>query len=345
MYQDYIDRILEEYEKKKLANELSDSLLLLTTAKLRNECLSVYKKRYNKRYDEKALQSFFGIIDEQEDMLRSIKRINVDKFRQPISLLRGEIKDTDIKNVELIAWLVDFQPRPFVFGRDYSRTEDLETKRTITEIEKRTNQDNVDEICEWEIGIGNDTDSGDNSGGGQNIEGEQYTEGINDGKGTLMKQEYKDRRKGIQEEIPKIPISKWYSYSSKKVAVIAFVLLAVAFTFKERLMIEIGVLFANNKCMYWNGEYYVAAPCDEKVKGRFLIALDEEKIKDFKKITNPDTLDQNDVGSVWYTKITKDSLEYYTGYGNHPVWYNKRLKPLSKYIVDTHILKSKKNID
>jgi hypothetical protein len=92
-----------------------------------------------------------------------------------------------------------------------------------------------------------------------------------------------------------------------------------------------------NQCMYWAKDRYVSKHCDEKMPQVQLIALDESKLKYFKKITRPDTLRISDIKGVWYSKINR-VIELYTSPGNHPVYTEKQLKPLSKYMFNKYIL-------
>ncbi|MFN0291755.1 hypothetical protein [Pedobacter helvus] len=95
------------------------------------------------------------------------------------------------------------------------------------------------------------------------------------------------------------------------------------------------------KCMQWNGVRYEKAICEDGVlNGQQVVAIDEIRLNNFKRITQPDTLTYDDINRVWYAKI--DSFpEFYTQPGMHPIHLERKLKPLSKYIVDKYILKKK----
>jgi len=112
MFADYQAAVLQSYLEKKGANQLSLNLIHSTAAKLRNECEVVAVKRYLKK-DENTIRSFFGQQDDLTGYVRAIKKFDPEKFKPLDSFLKGNIKNTDQKNIELLAWLIDFEPRPY----------------------------------------------------------------------------------------------------------------------------------------------------------------------------------------------------------------------------------------
>lgn len=116
--------------------------------------------------------------------------------------------------------------------------------------------------------------------------------------------------------------------------------------FKKGIMVTAALLLAylfwpKPKCMYWNGEVYESVSCEEGVSYTpKAVKMDKEKLSSFKRITAPDTLTYYSVNKVWYARI--DSFpEFYTQPGMHPVAVERRLKPVSKYIIDKYILQKK----
>ncbi len=59
----------------------------------------------------------------------------------------------------------------------------------------------------------------------------------------------------------------------------------------------------NGGCMYWAGDHYQPVPCNQKVPNTLVVALDTLLIKNFRKITQPDTITNRAIGLVWYSKI------------------------------------------
>jgi len=94
----------------------------------------------------------------------------------------------------------------------------------------------------------------------------------------------------------------------------------------------------DRECMYWETDRYIPIACSEKIEGVEIIPLDKEMIKNFRKITRPDTLTLKSVGRVWYGKPTADSAEFYTVKGTYPLNRRKELKPATDYIIKKYVL-------
>lgn len=118
MLEDYKKAVISDYHDKKEKGLLSLNLAHPTPAKLRNESLVALKSR-TKKEDHAFIKDFFNFGTKSEDYSRSIERFDADKLRPLVRLLKGLIEDTDPRNVELLAWLIDFEPRPYKFGGDY----------------------------------------------------------------------------------------------------------------------------------------------------------------------------------------------------------------------------------
>jgi hypothetical protein len=59
-------------------------------------------------------------------------------------------------------------------------------------------------------------------------------------------------------------------------------------------------------------------------------------LKNFKKIRFSDLLTKKDIGKVWYAKIDGEH-GFFTDSGSYPSDPNKKLKPLSAFILSNHI--------
>lgn len=89
------------------------------------------------------------------------------------------------------------------------------------------------------------------------------------------------------------------------------------------------------ECMYWGGEEYKLAYCDDKDPQHNVIPLDTLQLKYFKKITRPDTLTaENSMGIVWYDK-SNNNVEFFTNHGKHPE-NEKALKDVTERILDNY---------
>jgi hypothetical protein len=96
----------------------------------------------------------------------------------------------------------------------------------------------------------------------------------------------------------------------------------------------------DRQCMYWDGSSYHTASCDIQGLGKTVYALDQGKLDRFKKVLRPDTLTKASVGKLWYFKANR-KLELFTDSGMHPVYTNRRLLPLSNYLIEKYLIKRK----
>jgi hypothetical protein len=78
-------------------------------AKLRDLCILIFKE--NKNSDDLASFSFFFGFDFNEGNLNKLKK-QTDKFKPLGTFLKGETELSDLNGVDLVAVLINFQPRP-----------------------------------------------------------------------------------------------------------------------------------------------------------------------------------------------------------------------------------------
>ena len=76
------------------------------------------------------LKEFFGMAVNEELSDLTIKKCDVDKFKPVCNFLRRK-NNTREKNIELLAWLIDFKPRPF---SNYWRSENKRDFDRLSEI-------------------------------------------------------------------------------------------------------------------------------------------------------------------------------------------------------------------
>lgn len=141
----------------------------------------------------------------------------------------------------------------------------------------------------------------------------------------------------IQKILAFIEKYKWLKHavpkSKKEQAAISLIIIFTIASITYLLIID------NKNCMYWTGEHYEAISCEQTVDDVAIIAKDTVKLNHLKKIMHPDTLTLNSLGKVWYVK-TYEGLEFYTSDGFHPIYSEKRLKPITPRIINKYILKN-----
>jgi hypothetical protein len=118
MFPDYQKLVMLEYRKRRDANILPLSLMTPSPAMVKEECLRVCSERFDKR-DEKVLREFFGVGSDKAACLKAIERCEIDRFRPLVNYLKKPSIKTGKIYIELLAWLIDFEDRPWELGRPY----------------------------------------------------------------------------------------------------------------------------------------------------------------------------------------------------------------------------------
>lgn len=112
IFLDYQDLVLEYYLDRKDKKVLSGRLINPTPANLRDECAAKCRRGINKK-DEKTLQDVFEPQSDLKSYVNAIENFPIDKFKPLLKFMKGGVRKPDEKNVELLAWLIDFEPRPW----------------------------------------------------------------------------------------------------------------------------------------------------------------------------------------------------------------------------------------
>lgn len=311
MYDDYLNLLFHIYDMGKRENTISARLLNPTPGNLKEECI-IALDRVTKR-DMKALRDFFKQDGDNISWERVIKKFDTDKFRPLQSYLLKETNSTGEINVEILAWLLDIQDRPYNSKIDYqylkSKPEDGKGKKLNEK--------------ELEIGISSGADGSkpENSRGDKDgmDKGNKMGDSLADPAVILFQP-----NKATTEKRNSIP------FSGKKLALILLpVLIGVAI-----------FLAMNNKqspggCMYWTGDHYEEISCHTRPDTQ-VVALDSLKLKHFRKIKQPDTISYGSIGMVWYSKIS-NNYEFFTAGGTHPMVRGKKLRPITPHIIETQI--------
>lgn len=137
----YKKDILEKFQQGELAY-----FSKLTPAKIKQDCLLAYESGLNKM-DIRSFELFFDLEkgSSKQQFTRGIKEFKTDKFKPFKNFLETKTKDISLESAEIIAILIDFQPRPF---RDY-RLKEVEKKESSyklkTNIFSRSNIEDIEE--------------------------------------------------------------------------------------------------------------------------------------------------------------------------------------------------------
>lgn len=334
MFDDYKEKVILAYQKKRNEDSISIRLLQLSPAKLRDECFNIYRERRLPK-DEKILKEFFELKDDAEDFAKIIKNFEIDKFKPLINFLNRKTNHTDIKNIDLLAWLIDFEPRPFKFEHNYKDAiEEVPAAGGFKEVEKAKDIEFTDVLP--------DTKSPDKENTEKDSSDREYPEREN------TSQTEPDTQQESEEEItdnyPEPPPPYQIQTFFGKINGLKILFLLLKFKKAIPYLIIIAVTSAiylflnirNQECMYWTGDHYESISCNQKLDGTPVFALDTIKVAHLKKITNPDTLTQKSLGRVWYAKID-GGVEFYTSDGYHPLYNDLKLRPITTYILKKYV--------
>jgi hypothetical protein len=142
---DYIKGVKAKYEEAK-AGEFSDFLLKPSPAELKNLCLLLFDKGCTK-LDQEILDRFFD-FNEKSTRQKQIENFEVDKLRPISNFLKSKTETTRTISLDLIAVLVDFNPRPyrkFMSSNKDELTDDVVVNE-ILKVEKGEKEDNRSEV-------------------------------------------------------------------------------------------------------------------------------------------------------------------------------------------------------
>ncbi len=320
MFPDYERLVLEDYLQKRTANKLPLNLSMPSPARLKEECERVCMERFERK-DEAVIRAFFGRSGDRKESLKIIQDSNIDSFRPLGKYLRtGGITKPEPKNIELLAWLIDFQDRPFILGKRYLSKEVVgSTIKMNLPIEDYSDdlirgQHNPEPVAEVNIiGASKPVQATENNGSD-----EEGARTVSENAASVLKV---------------LPAWRyWNAVVASALLLLAWIAGFQSWDKKENVMLSSG----NGGCMYWAGDHYQPIPCHQKVPNTLVLALDTLLVKHFRKITQPDTITNRAIGWVWYSKI-HNVLEYFTSDGEHPVVIGRRLKPITEYMIEKHI--------
>lgn len=305
--QDYLKAILDHYQIAKNGKDIN-LLDNPTPANLKRLCLEVLERDFLPK-DKAIFDKFFE--PEPKTLHGFIKSMNADSLlKTPSNFLRTGKTITKIEHADILAILIDFEPRPyFKFKNLDSGNKKEEMPIPILEISQEE-KSIAQEIIEHE-------------------KKEEF----------LVAHEIPQilKKRQIVEQ-PKRPIKNWKIKALSSLAIIFLVGLTGFLVHK----------FIEPKCMIWKNDHYEKSDCQqstnrEDLKFVQIFPYDKQLFEKFKKLTITDTttfFNTNGEPIVWYSK-QNNNCEYFSSEGIHPI-SRKKLKPISRTIIYNHILKKKK---
>ncbi|MFD2584919.1 hypothetical protein ACFSR6_20650 [Pedobacter vanadiisoli] len=359
MPEEYRKVVFDAYQKKKREGNLSSNLLDPTPGNIREECLIIYRERERTPKDDEIFKQFFKGVDRDKGYLTVLENSLAEKFKQMPKILKGGVPNYGLRYAELLAWLIDFQPRP---STSYYTSFYKDKPSDLEEVIGTTNV---------KIGKPFTTITSGNDDGKQNPENEKINKDREENKqGEIIKDEKERIGKpttppiviipvktddvkingGNIEQPPIIPPKPEYvpRFSPRYITISCIILLFVgttSFAVWERLPTSIRMPHADEKFMYWDEDHYEPVKDDKQNVGAPIIPLNVQTLTEQRKINLPDTLTSYSIGKVWYKGFMKDH-EFFTSAGAYPMDTTRVLKKLTptilaKYISNNRYLKNR----
>lgn len=255
--------------------------------------------------DELVFIRFFNREQSTRDLATIIEGFDLDKLRPLRNFISGDTQRRPDENiVKVLAVLIDFKPRPYkaYHWDEHEYTGNLNNNGENPPIA------NFDPEGLPSENLSNTAEAGEVPHTQKAIDQAQVTT-----------TEYK-------QDILK-PIEKKSKNNTLLYAGIGLALATVFF-------IVYNIIIPAD-CMCWNGARYVEVDCQDKGQPYQIIGLDKNKLAYFQKITRPDTLNYEDIGKVWYSKINNE-VEFFTYPGHHPIQHGRSLKAVTKHIMERY---------
>ncbi len=350
--------VLAEFDRKRRSGGLPLSLLQPTPGRIRSECAKVYQERFETK-DELALRNFFGVAEAGLQYLEWIENFPIDKFRPLTNYLTGGTERTDVKNLELLAWLINFRHRPYWFAKEVLLTdEEMKVLEGEAAASKQDRRDMVKGLSETDEDGSADSEEDDDMmrqgklPDSDGLEKEKRPDSPTslDVKDTVELSDTAirntdmdpgqwsataERPSGNVE--PADTLSKVADRTASRYR-IRNLIIACLITAICTSGIVAHWMSKDSGCMYWANDHYEKIACDADTPVITKLPLEKSKMKNFRRILNEETITEDMVGKIYYVRIN-GKIEYYTSFGYHPIDNTRTAKVLTQYMFDKHLRK------
>ena len=311
--EDYKTAIRNRY-KIAIKEDATGILSNPTPGELRDFYFRIFEKGLSKT--DKEIMDVFFRVKENFPLRMAIEGFNTGKLKSIILFFEGG--NTNNKSrIEMMAILVDFQPRPF---RRFQENKGIVVENKPTE----TSSNDTALIVDVSKNIEEKVNFISESTAIEKDEDEEIPETtsndltVNGIFAPIITRE-EPTKSTFREKVKQNKISL--------IAIICLSLIAGYF------------IFFNKGCMQWSDNHFEVVDCKEGIEGNpNKIILYDSHLLDFKKIPVCDTTTwyANGESIVWYGKI-KSKVDFFNSCGNgrHPET-NSTLRPLTDYMFKKH---------
>ncbi len=109
---EYKKLVLGEFDRRWSAHTLPPELIATTRKSLKELSIEACAQRFDMK-DEPLLGSFFGTKENRAAYQIAIQNSKAEEFRTLNNFLNDRTIEPSLKNINMLAWLMDFRPRPF----------------------------------------------------------------------------------------------------------------------------------------------------------------------------------------------------------------------------------------
>jgi len=334
MPEDYRKVVFDAYQKKKREGNLSPNLLDPTPGNVREECLIIYRERERNSKDDEILRQFFKGVDKEKGYLTVLENCLAEKFKQMPKILKGGVPKPGLRYAELLAWLIDFTPRPSTsYYKSFYEEVSVDIVDDTLSVDETTDRaDNGDHYSEEESNRDVEMEQ-------QNKSYEEEVVGTNDKpaepdleQSHVDESEEEEIDEDSETSIEKVYISRFSNFLIVAACLLLLLVGSASFIAWEIRAPSISKPESGEKFMYWDGDHYEPVKDGEQEPGITIIPLNLKTLKHQRKINLPDTLTSYSLGKVWYKGYGKDH-EFFTDSGAYPQDIQRVLKPLTNTIL------------
>jgi hypothetical protein len=187
----------------------------------------------------------------------------------------------------LLAWLIDFNQRPYQLGRNYGSQENFDPGK-IQANGRRESGVETGIVSQQVPGEGNNTEGQGKSGSSLPV-----------GKGSKSPQKNTIRKRVI-----------FFLIGIGCLGLLYFIIPQ-----RQKGGLQLGN--PNTGCMYWTGDHYEVSPCIQRGGDTEVVAIDQSRLKYFKRI-DTSQINRSSIGKVWY-RIKDHVYSFYSAAGKDPV--------------------------
>src|SRR5690606_3108235 len=116
MFEEFKQEVFAAYKDLTSRHKLPDEMESLTRFGLKRYAQRILADRYDRKDDE-VIRQFFDPQNLYASHEERIDHFDLDGFRPLVLFMQGRTKNPHDRVVKILAWLIDFEPRPYAEWR------------------------------------------------------------------------------------------------------------------------------------------------------------------------------------------------------------------------------------